>query len=353
MLEPFTQQLAEGSSLNSEAIAQVVESLVLESVPAEEKADFLCAMALKGETVREIAGFARALRKKAVPVPLDESWRSSHYILDVCGTGGDRLDTFNISTTVSIVCAAAGVPVAKHGNRAVTSKCGSADVLETLGIRTDLSPSEAAESLRVHHFAFFFAPLYHPAFRHLAAARRICAERGKRTIFNFLGPLLNPALPTAQLVGVPRPELCLPIAEVLQSLGGQRGMVVCGMVPLGSGTSAYLDELSTLGDSTIAEFYQEKALTQSVYPAHHPVLQPATLEDLAGGDSAANAEIIRRVLEGTDRGPRRDAVLWNAAAALFVGGRVKSLEAGWDLAGQTIDESHASQKLRDLASGSV
>ena len=176
---------------------------------------------------------------------------TSREILDVVGTGGDRLSTFNISTTVAILCAAAGVAVAKHGNRAVTSSVGSADVIEALGIRVDLSPADAARALRERGFAFFFAPNFHPAFKNIAPARKLCAERGQRTIFNLLGPLLNPARPSAMLVGVPRPELCEPMARALQSLGARRGMVVCGAI--GNRQSAignYLDELSTLGDKS-------------------------------------------------------------------------------------------------------
>src|SRR5204862_3184531 len=176
------------------------------SVLAQTKADFLTRLALKGETISEIAAFARALRAKAVQASLDAETRSRE-ILDVVGTGGDRLGTFNISTTAAIICAAAGVIVAKHGNRAATSQCGSADVLETLGVPIALPPEEAAQSLHDHGFAFFFAPNYHPAFRNVAAARKLCAQRGQRTIFNYLGPLLNPASPTSMLVGVPRPEL--------------------------------------------------------------------------------------------------------------------------------------------------
>ena len=161
---------------------------------------------------------------------IEKNWRDSREILDVVGTGGDRLSTFNISTTVAILCAAAGVAVAKHGNRAVTSSVGSADVIEALGIRVDLSPADAARALREHGFAFFFAPNFHPAFKNIAPARKLCAERGQRTIFNILGPLLNPARPSAMLVGVPRPELCEPMARALQSLGARRGMVVCGSV---------------------------------------------------------------------------------------------------------------------------
>src|SRR5215469_12328535 len=230
MLDKLIADLAASRHLSNEQVASAVEQIVDEKVSATLKADFLCHLALKGETVGEITAFARALRERAVQPPLDSAWRNSHEILDVCGTGGDRLNTFNISTTVAIICAAAGVPVAKHGNRAITSQAGSADVLEALGIRIDLPPAEAARSLQERNFAFFFAPSYHPAFKHISAARKLCAERGQRTIFNFLGPLLNPALPSAQLVGVPRPDLCEPLAQVLQSLGARRGMVVSGQV---------------------------------------------------------------------------------------------------------------------------
>ena len=229
MLQPLINDLAASRPLSEEQIQIAVGQLVDERVAADLKADFLTRLAAKGETVEEIAAFARALREKSIQPPLDAETRARE-ILDVCGTGGDRLNTFNISTTVAIVCAAAGIAVAKHGNRAITSQAGSADVLEGLGIRIDLPPAEAARSLRERNFAFFFAPNYHPAFKHIAAARKLCAGRGQRTIFNFLGPLLNPARPGAQLVGVPRPELCEPLARVLQSLGVRRGMVVCGEI---------------------------------------------------------------------------------------------------------------------------
>src|SRR5581483_3514041 len=187
VLNAFNQQLAQSVHLTDEQVADAVAQLTDESVPPRLKADFLCQLALKIETPAEIAAFARALRAKSIPPPLDAETRARP-ILDVCGTGGDRLNTFNISTTVALVCAAAGVMVAKHGNRAITSQSGSADVLEALGVKIELTPEEAARSLREHHFAFFFAPHYHPAFRHISAARKICAERGQRTIFNFLGP---------------------------------------------------------------------------------------------------------------------------------------------------------------------
>ena len=262
MLEKLTQQLSAARPLADEQVRLAVEQLTDEKVPAAAKADFLAALAKKGETTGEIAAFARALRDKSISPPLDAEIRARE-ILDVVGTGGDRLSTFNISTTVALVAAAAGVLVAKHGNRASTSPIGSADVMEALGIPFDLGPEDAVRSLRRHNFAYFFAPKYHPAFRHIIPARKLCAERGQTTIFNFLGPLLNPARPTAMLVGVPRPDLCEPFARVLQSLGVRRAMVVCGVVRDESGSLRHLDELSPLGPTTIAEFYQEHALACS------------------------------------------------------------------------------------------
>ena len=344
MLEKFIAQLATARPLADGQVRLAVEQLTDEKVPTALKAGFLTALAQKGENPGEIAAFARELRDQSIQPPLDAE-TCAREILDVVGTGGDRLGTFNISTTTAIVCAAAGVTVAKHGNRAVTSQAGSADVLEALGVRIDLTPAEAARSLRERHFAFFFAPNYHPAFKHIAPARKLCAERGQRTIFNFLGPLLNPARPSAMLVGVPRPEMCEPLARVLQSLGVRRAMVVCGSVPM----AGHLDELSTLGGNTIAEFYQERGLATSVLSPEQFPLQPAKLADLIGGDCKANAEIVRRILRGEERGPKRDAILLNAAAALFVAGKTKSLVEGWDLAAGIIDDGRANAKLAELA----
>jgi anthranilate phosphoribosyltransferase len=347
-LDHLIADLAAARHLSDEQVQFAVEQIIDANIPAALKADFLCHLALKGETVQEIAAFARALRAKAVQPPLDPAWHTTHEILDVCGTGGDRLNTFNISTTVAIICAAAGVPVAKHGNRAITSQAGSADVLEALGIKINLPPAEAARSLQERNFAFFFAPDYHPAFKYIGPARKLCADRGQRTIFNFLGPLLNPARPGAQLVGVPLPELCEPLAHVLQSLGARRGMVVTGKVPTADGIRQ-LDELSTLGENTVAEFYQERGFTASVLDPNHFPLQPAALADLAGGNREVNAEIVRRILHGDERGPKRDAVLLNAAAGLFVANRAKSFAEGWTLAAGIIDGGEAAKKLRELA----
>jgi anthranilate phosphoribosyltransferase len=234
-----------------------------------------------------------------------------------------------------------------------------------LGIRIDLTPMQAATALREHHFAFFFAPRFHPAFKHLAAARKLCADRNQRTIFNFLGPLLNPARPTGQLIGVPHPELCEPIARVLQSLGVRRGMVVSGRTrretqPFAVASKQrleskspqpHLDELSILGDNFVAEFYQDRGFSTSWLAPENFPLQSATLADLAGGDARTNAEILRRLLRREERGPKRDVVLLNAGAALFVAGKAKSLTQGWESAADLIDSGTALAKLDELVNG--
>lgn len=343
MLNDLSRQLADGLSLRPDQIKAAVESMTAESIAPEVKADFLTALAAKGETVEEIAGFAHELRDRSLQPPLDNRTRGG-IILDVVGTGGDKLHTINLSTAAALITASAGVTVAKHGNRAVTSQSGSADVLEALGIPINLTPAEAAASLRDHNFAFFFAPQYHPAFKHIVPARRICAERGQRTIFNFLGPLLNPARPTAQLMGVPRPDMCEPLARVLSSLGIRRGMVVCGS----AGDDLWMDELSILGENAVAEFYHQRAVAGSRMRWEELPLQPASLQDLKGGDRQANAETIRRILGGQERGPKLDAVLLNAGAALFVADKAGSVTEGWALAKQLIDQGTALAKLDEL-----
>lgn len=345
MLRSLTDLIAAGHELAASQIPSAVDALVDESVSTEDKADFLSALGRKGESPTEIAAFAAELRRRSIPLPIDPT-RFPNGILDVCGTGGDKLNTFNISTTVALLCAAAGVTVAKHGNRAVTSQSGSADVLEALGIPVDLSPEDAAASLQTHRFAFLFAPRFHPAFRHIGPARQICAQRGDRTLLNYLGPLLNPARPSFQLLGVARPELTQPLAHTLQQLGVRRAMVVSGGVPGG----AFLDELSTIGPNTIAEFYQDRGFSSSVwFPSDFPLL-PASLADLAGGDRHANAAIIQNLLRGSDTGPRRDAVLLNASAALFVAGSCRNIIEGWDIAAETLRSGTAWDLVLQLRS---
>jgi anthranilate phosphoribosyltransferase len=344
-MDQFINQLQQSVNLTDAQVSEAVARLIDAMTPVETKAHFLTALARKGETIGEIFAFARELRNHAVPLPLDEDTRG-RIIIDVCGTGGDKLNTFNISTTVAFILAAAGVVVAKHGNRAITSQSGSADVLEALGIRVDFSPVEAAAALRDHHFSFLFAPHYHPAFKNIAPARQLCAKQGQRTIFNFLGPLLNPARPTAQLIGVPRPELCVPIASALKALGVERGLVVSGCV---MPEALHLDEFSTLGPSVYAEFSAGQAIQSATLDLGAFPIQRAALDDLRGGDRNANAEIIRQILAGKERGPRRDAVVLNAAAALTVAGKTLALREGWNFAAELIDSGAAMRKLEDLA----
>lgn len=341
--EKLTLRLREGHNLSPHEVADAVELLASPEDSPETKAEFLTALAAKGETTRELASFASELRKRSITVPIDDATRARG-ILDVCGTGGDRLNTFNISTAVALVCAAAGATVAKHGNRAITSMAGSAEALEALGIPIDLTPEQAAESLRTHGFAFFFAVKYHPAFQHIGPARKLCAERGQRTIFNIMGPLLNPAHPSVQLVGAPRPQFCQPMAVVLENLGLKRAMVVCGQAG-----DAWLDELSTIGPSTTAFF--EPGLEP-----HSGTLSPSevgipfsSLEDLRGGDKHANAAIIRSILEGREGGPKRDAVMLNAGAALYVAGLATTIQEGIARANATINSGAAKAKLAILA----
>jgi anthranilate phosphoribosyltransferase len=353
MIENLTKHAAAGRELTPAEIHGAVECLTDPELNIAAKAEFLSALAQRGETVQEIASFAGELRQRSVAVPPDPATRDE-VVLDMCGTGGDRMHTFNISTAASLLVAAAGVRVAKHGNRAITSRAGSADVLEALGIPIHLEPEAVARTLREHHFAFLFAPSYHPAFKHLAPARKLCADRGQRTVFNLLGPLLNPARPSVQLVGVPHPQWCDRIGHVLQALGLRRAMVVSGHVArLDAGQEAapaggYLDELSLLGVNTIAEFHQPQAFSVSqLDPGLFPH-QPARFSDLRGGDSAANASIIRAILDGTDRGPRRDAVLLNAAAGLLLAGRADSMLEGWHTAADVIDTGAARTTLERL-----
>ena len=340
--EELTRRLREGKTLSQDEIGEAVELLASPDDSPEVKAEFLAALTAKGETTREIGGFAVELRNRAVAVPVDAETRA-RVMIDVCGTGGDKLNTFNISSAVALVCAAAGITVAKHGNRAITSLAGSAEVLEALGVPSDLSPEQAAESLRVNNFAFFFAPKYHPAYQHISPARKLCAERGTRTIFNIMGPLLNPARPNVQLVGVPRPQFCQPVAVVLASLGSRKGMVVCG-----AAGDSWLDELSTIGPSTTASF------EEGVEP-HSGTISPtefgmafASIEDLRGGDKFANAEISRGIFDGRERGAKRDAVVLNAGAAFVVAGRAGTVAEGVKAAAEVIDSGAAAAKLRDL-----
>jgi len=294
-------------------------------------AALLVALRTKGETVGEIVALARALRARAETAPLPDP-----RCVDTCGTGGDGAETFNVSTVAAFVVAGAGVPVAKHGNRAASGRAGSADLLEALGVEPDVPIAEAARILKQVGIAFFYARRAHPAMRHVAAVR---AELGVRTVMNCLGPLLNPVGARRQLVGVYDRELVVPLAEALGRLGAERAMVVHG--------DDGLDELTITTTSTIA-MLDGRSLVRGRVEPEKLGLRRAEGEALRGGDAARNAEIARAVLAGAP-GPARDVVVLNAAAALHVADAAPSLEAGVALAVRSLDEGAAAARLDALA----
>jgi anthranilate phosphoribosyltransferase len=326
---PLLEQLRRHEDLSSEQAAEVMGTIMDgEALPSQIGA-MLMALALKGERPAELVGFARAMRARAVP--LGASYPD---VFDTCGTGGDGAQTFNVSTAAALVVAGAGVPVAKHGNRAVSSRSGSADVFEALGVRLDASPEIVERSLAAG-LAFFFAPIWHPSMRHAGPTRR---ELGVRTAFNLLGPLTNPAGARRQLVGVSRPEHTTLVARALGALGTERAWVVHG--------AGGLDELSTLGHTKVSEVREGTVNTFYIHPIDAG-LPEATLTDLAGGAAAENAMLVERLLEG-ERGPRRDIVLLNAAAGLLIAGRASSLAEGIDQAAASLDSGAARRALEAL-----
>lgn len=332
LLADLTPHLTGGRELSATDIPVVVAELLAPTVADSDKAAFLVALAKKGETAAEIAGFACEIRARAVDPGMTTGQR-----LDIVGTGADGAHTFNISSCTMFVAAAAGIPVAKHGNRAITSKCGSADVLAALGAKIDMPVEVARRCLEETGVTFLFAPHYHPAFKVIAPVRKQLAPQ--RTVFNLLGPLVNPARPTHQLLGVFDRALVPKFAEVLRLLGLKHALVVHG---------AGLDELSTLGVNTVAEVWAGKVeYTERDYRVQ-PTLwrgMPVKLEELAGGDPVMNAGIVRDILTGKERGPKRDIVLLNSAAALVVGDVVDSFEQGWQLAVELIDSGKATDRL--------
>jgi anthranilate phosphoribosyltransferase len=330
-------QTAIGHVIHREDLTRDVARAAMEQILAGEAtpaqiAALAVGMRMKGETPDEIAGMAEAMRARVEPI-----FTRRRPLLDTCGTGGDNAGTFNISTTVAILAAACGVAVAKHGNRAVSSRTGSADVLESLGVRIDLTPVSAARSLDVLGLTFLFAPNYHTALRHAAAVRR---EIGVRTVFNVLGPITNPAGATRQLLGVFSDELVRPIADVLRQLGSERAWVVHGRDGL--------DELSVTAKSHVAELNEGQIREFEVDPFALG-LGHSNRDGLAGGAAATNAARTRAILAG-EKGAGRDVVVLNAGAALLVGGVAGSLEDGIAKAAAAIDDGRATQKLEELQS---
>lgn len=326
----------------SRSEARAVMSEVLDGQCTDTQiAALLVALRMKGETVEEIVGFAEAIRAAALPLPvadraaLNAAGTDRDALVDTCGTGGDASGTFNISTATSFVAAGAGVRIAKHGNRSVTSKCGSADVVEALGVNIALSPIQIAACLEHVGIAFLYAPAMHSAMKHVQRARQ---ELRLRTVFNLLGPLTNPAAASAQVAGVYALDLVEKLAEALSMLGLRRAMVVHGLDGL--------DEITISSPTRIAELRDGKLRTFEITPEEFG-LKRASLQEISGGDASANAEIIREVLSGK-RSPRRDVVLLNASAALVAAGFVNHLAEAMPIAAQSIDSGAALKKLNAL-----
>jgi len=335
MIKEAISLLVSGQSLTMEQAAEVMEEMTTGQVTPAQFGAFVTALRIKGETADEIAGLASVMRAKAIRVT------SAEPVIDIVGTGGDNSKSFNISTAAAFVAAGAGIRVAKHNNRAMTSQCGSADVLEALGMKIELDASQVQDCLEKVGIGFMFAPLFHPAMKFAAAPRR---EIGIRTIFNILGPLTNPARAESQVLGVPGEELGEKMAQVLLRLGSKHAIVVHGLDGM--------DEISIAGKSRVWELRDGKITSYDVSPEDFG-LTAAGVETLAGGTPKENAAILRSVLEG-EKGPRRDAVVINAAAGIVVGRRTKNpaglpaLKEGVEIAEAAIDSGRARDKLEKL-----
>jgi len=333
--------LVDRKDLSRIEAAAAMEAIMSGAATNAQIAAFLTALRMKGETVEELIGFAQVMRQKAVKVRtraggvVGATGTDREMLIDTAGTGGDASGTFNVSTATAFVVAGAGLKVAKHGNRSVSSLCGSADVVETLGINIELPPAKVARCVDEVGIGFLYAPLLHTAMKHVMAARR---EMGIRTVFNMLCPLTNPAGANAQIIGVYSDALTEPLARVLAELGTLRAFVVHG--------ADGLDEISNTGPSHISEVHEGVVRSSTVRPEDFG-LSRATIQDLRGGDREEKAEIIRRVLAG-EPGPRRNIVLMNAAAALVVGGKARDFKEGVALAARSIDSGAAAAKLAGL-----
>ncbi len=330
MLPVILQQLIQGNHLDRMTARQAMGAIMDGLATPAQIGAFLAALRLKGEQAEEMIGFAEAMRERAVRVPLP-----TEGLVDTCGTGGDGSDTFNISTAAAIVAASGGVRIAKHGNRAVSSKSGSADVLEALGVPITLSPADAADCLRLTNLCFLFAPLYHQAMKHAAGPRK---ELAIRTVFNLLGPLTNPAGAKRQLLGVYDAALLPTIAEVLRELGVERALVVAG--------EDGLDELTVTGASRVAELRDGEIRTYQVTPESFGLVRHP-LSALRGGDAYTNAAIIQDVFAGK-RGAARDIVLLNAGAILYLADMAASIGDGVILAAELIDRGEVARKLEQI-----
>lgn len=331
MFRENLNKIIQGKNLNETEMSQMITEIFSGNITDAQIGAFMAALATKGETFEELAGAARAMRRKAVRIQV-----SAPTVVDTCGTGGDASQTFNISTTTAFVVAGCGVTVAKHGNRSISSRCGSADLLEAMGVKIDINPEIVEEAIQEIGIGFLFAPLYHGAMRHAAKARK---EVGIRSIFNMLGPLTNPAGANCQLLGVYAPELTEMFANALRLLGTKRAFVVHG--------HDGLDEITVCAPTRISELNDGLIRTYDITPEQFFGNQ-SNPEDLTGGDPEMNAEITRKIFNG-EKGPKRNVVLINASAALVAAGKAKDFEEGISLAKASIDSGSAAAKLERLA----
>ena len=343
-MRTLTQALKDGNDLKKKDVTAAAEALLDEEVNNRDKGAFLTALAEKGETPDEIAAFVQVFLKHAVDSKIRPA-SAPGPMIDVCGTGGDSLDLFNISTAATFILAAGGAAVVKHGNRAVTSKSGGMDVLEALGVPIDLTPTVLAKNFRKHGLAFMFAPQYHPAFKAVVQVRKNLAKKGIKTIFNKLGPLLNPAKPAYQLLGVYDPALVRPFAEILQKLGRKGAWVVHGSDEEGNG----MDEISIMGMTRLSKFNEGDIMDLNINPRAFGI-PTAKMKNLKGGDAKVNAKIIMNILDGTDRGAKRDMVAVNAGAGFVITGIAPDFAAGVALAKELLISGEAMDKLKAMQS---
>jgi len=330
MFENYFEKVVSGRDLSTGEMEEVMRSIMSGNLTDSQIAGILTGLRMKGESIEEITGAARVMREKAITITSNKE-----FLIDTCGTGGDRSGTFNISTTVAIVLAAGGLTVAKHGNRSVSSKSGSADVLEALGVNLNLSPIQVERCLNQINIGFLFAPQFHQAMKYAIRPRR---ELGIRTIFNILGPLTNPAAVKYQVLGVYDPALVLPLAEVLKNLGVKAAMVVNG--------NDSIDELTLTGSNRVAYLHDGIIEELLLFP-EEAGLQRTGIRELLGGSPEENKEIIIRVLQG-EKGPKREVVLLNSAAAFIVSGLVNSWRDGISLGAEIIDSGKAYNKLQEF-----
>ncbi|MBI5740262.1 MAG: anthranilate phosphoribosyltransferase [Nitrospirae bacterium] len=331
MIKEAINILAHGKDLTESEMTGAMKDIMEGNATDAQIASFLTALRMKGETVEEITGAVKVMREKVTKI------KAPMYTVDTCGTGGDMSHTFNISTTSALIVAACGVPVAKHGNRSVSSSCGSADVLEALGIKIDLEPGKVERCLETTGFGFMFAPLFHPAMKYAIGPRR---EMGIRTIFNILGPLTNPAGAERQVMGVFQEGLTAKLAQVLANIGVKHAFVVHG--------KDGLDEITITEETIISELKDGNVSTYFTAPEDFG-LERAGKSELAGGTAQDNAKITSNILKG-ERGARRDIVIMNAAAALVVGGRAEGLRDAVKVAADAIDSGAAMNKLKEIRS---